>query len=205
MLPGGSPKCSRKTFGVPQKGKPRYTIVYVTEFHPFRRQFRTPVTHRRRTPNPTSPNATAIRHKNQQYVLPNARRNPFPNPLTYSKIKTIQREKTTQPPPHQTPPPKFSHSHPERGTRPAVRSNSFHRSSSTSLRRHPVSTKSRIAAAACRDTFPLASSTSSARPSRQYSASVRYRSRGRVRYLRTARHGFGPASRRPHSTARDGC
>ena len=86
---------------------------------------------------------------------------------------------------------------------PAVRSTSSHRSSSTSLRRHPVSTSSRIAAAACLDTFPFASSSSTARPSWQYSSSVRNRSRGCVRYLRTARHGFGPCSRRPHSTASD--
>ncbi len=111
MPPGKGPGCPRNTFGISKIGDARYTIPYVTEIHLSKRKFRTRVTHRRATPNPTSQNATDQRHKNHQYVLPNARRNPFPNPLTHSKIKTIQREKTIQPPPNQTPSPKFIHSH----------------------------------------------------------------------------------------------
>ena len=81
---------------------------------------------------------------------------------------------------------------------PASRSTSDQRRVRTSLLRQPVSISRRIAAAAGGETEPLSTVSSSTRPSRANSASVRKRSRDRSGYFSTDRQGLQPSGTRPH-------
>ena len=74
--------------------------------------------------------------------------------------------------------------------------------SEISLRRQPVSTRSRMAAAAWVEASRSAGAARSASPSRNSSSRVRNRSCFSTRKRGTPRHGLAPEGRQPHPSAR---
>ena len=133
--------CTSSSYAVP---KPPAPLVPVT---PHRHEVLTARRHDTPIPTPhaghTSPNATKIHQKNQQYVLERPRRKSFRHPLTYSNKTQVRRGKTTQPEPYSTPPPKkklshlFRHARTRSPPRHFDRSRAEPREAEKSLRQRP--------------------------------------------------------------------